>query len=147
MTWADVDDHKYFHVFDTETRELTAIHNPNIIFQKYIYDDKARDPDRYDVPGCAGKFAKIVVVNKTDFFKFDRFVDRIQKQNPLELKIAENYDEFVGSNVQDDDVGVISDTSQLIDAYVEAVETTLNKDTIKTKLRELHIEAQNLESV
>jgi hypothetical protein len=99
------------------------------------------------VPGCAGKFAKIVVVNKTDFFKFDRFVDRIQKQNPLELKIAENYDEFVGSNVQDDDVGVISDTSQLIDAYVEAVETTLNKDTIKTKLRELHIEAQNLESV
>jgi DNA repair exonuclease SbcCD nuclease subunit len=147
MTWADVDDHKYFHVFDTETRELTAIQNPNIIFQKYIYDDKVRDPDRYDVPGCAGKFAKIVVVNKTDFFKFDRFVDRIQKQNPLELKIAENYDEFVGSNVQDDEVGVISDTSQLIDAYVEAVETTLNKDTIKTKLRELHIEAQNLESV
>jgi hypothetical protein len=147
MTWADVNDSKYFHVFDTETRQLTEIHNPHILFHKYIYDDKTRDPDTYDVPSCTGKFAKVVVLNKADFFKFDRFIDMLQKQNPLELKIAENYEEFTGANVQDETVGPISDTSQLIDSYVDAVETALNKDTIKTKLRELHVEAQNLEMV
>ena len=149
MTWADVNDNKYFHVFDTETRQLTEIRNPNTIFEKYLYNDNsiALDPDGLDVSFAAGRFVKVVVMHKKDFFKFDRFIDRLQKQNPLELKIAENYEEFTGTNVQDETVGPISDTSQLIDSYVDAVETALNKDTIKTKLRELHVEAQNLEMV
>jgi hypothetical protein len=29
---------KYFHVLDTETRELTAIHNPITIYEKIYYD-------------------------------------------------------------------------------------------------------------
>lgn len=147
MTWADAGDPKYFHVFDTDTRELTQIHNPHIIFQKYVYDDKTIDPDSYDVPSCTGKFVKVVVVNKTDFFKFDRFIDRLQKQSPVELKIAENFEEFVGDNVIDGGLEAISDTGTLMDSYVDAVETELNKDTIKHKLRELYTEAQNLEVV
>jgi hypothetical protein len=40
----------------------------------------------------------------------------------------------------------VSDTSELIGAYVDATQTDLDKDVIKTRLRELFIEAQNLET-
>ena len=28
FTWSDYGDEKYFHIFDTETREMKPIHNP-----------------------------------------------------------------------------------------------------------------------
>ena len=147
MTWADANDWKYFHVFDTDTRELTAIRNPHEIYCKYVYDDKMLDPDGFEINRARGKFVKVVVVNKTDFFAFDRFIDRLQKQDPFEIKIAENFEEFTGSNVESEGLEVISDTGSLMDSYVDAVETELNKDTIKYKLKELYTEAQNLEVV
>src|SRR6056300_1476772 len=36
--WNDCDDKKYFHVLDTETREITAVHNPLTIYEKIYYD-------------------------------------------------------------------------------------------------------------
>lgn len=145
MTWADANDWKYFHVFDTVTRELHEIRNPHEIYVKYTYDDKRFDPSGFDVSHAKGKFVKVVVVNKTDFFAFDQFIDRLQKQDPFELKIAESYDEFSGDRIEA--VDAITDTATLMDTYVDAVETELNKDTIKVKLRELYAEAQNLETV
>jgi len=147
MTWADEGDWKYFHVFDTTTRELHEIRNPHEIYCKFIYNDARLDPDTIDVTDAKGKFVKVVVANKTDFFKFDRFIDRLQKQDPFELKIAESYDEFSGDRISSDAVDAITDTATLMDTYVDAVETELNKDTIKIKLRELYAEAQNLEAV
>jgi hypothetical protein len=146
MTWADANDWKYFHVFDTETRELTAVRNPHEIYRKFVYDD-TKATDSIDVSDARGKFVKVVVVNKTDFFGFDRFIDRLQKQDPFEIKIAENYDEFSGANVTAESVEAITDTATLMDSYVDAVDTELNKDMIKSKLRELYTEAQNLEVV
>jgi DNA repair exonuclease SbcCD nuclease subunit len=146
MFWSDVDDPKFFHVFDTETRELTSVLNPLTIFTKIIYNDKDFDYDGYDVTDLRHKFIKILVVNKTDLFAFDRFLDRIQKQDVFEIKIAENFDEFLGSNVDSEDLEKVSDTSELIGAYVDATQTDLDKDVIKTRLRELFIEAQNLET-
>lgn len=147
MTWADEGDWKYFHVFDTATRELHEIRNPHEIYCKFIYNDARLDPDTIDITDAKGKFVKVVVANKTDFFKFDRFIDRLQKQDPFELKIAESYDEFSGDRISSDAVDAITDTATLMDTYVDAVETELNKDTIKIKLRELYAEAQNLEAV
>lgn len=147
MTWADANDWKYFHVFDTDTRELTAVRNPHEIYRKFVYDDVKQDPDNIDPTSAKGKFVKVVVVNKSDFFKFDRFIDRLQKQDPFEIKIAENYEEFSGTNVTAESVEAITDTATLMDSYVDAVDTELNKDMIKSKLRELYTEAQNLEVV
>ena len=147
MTWSDCNDPKYFHVFDTETRELTAVRNPLTLFAKYSYDDTAFDPDGIDVTTFKDQFVKIVVKAKKDPFKFDRFIDRIQKVGVHEIKIAETFDEFSGSNVDDLDVESVSDTGDLLNAYVDSVETDLSKETIKSKLRELYVEAQNLETV
>jgi hypothetical protein len=99
---------------------------------------------QYPLDAVEGKFVKLVVINKSNQFVFDRFVDRIQNRNILELKIAENFNEFLGDNVDDGEISV-EDTSVLLDSYIEAVDTDLDKDRIKVQMNELMTEAQALE--
>ncbi len=70
----------------------------------------------------------------------------MQQVNIHELKIAETFDEFIGENVVDDNISV-EDTTELLDSYVEAVDTELNKDRMKGLMRGLYVEAQNREIV
>jgi hypothetical protein len=88
-----------------------------------------------------------MVINKSDFFAFDKFIERVQKNEALEIKVAENFDEFAGSSVADEELEKVTDTNDLLSTYVDATDTDLNKDTIKSKLRELYVEAQNTEIV
>ena len=85
-----------------------------------------------------------MVINKSDSFTFDRFIDRLQNRNLLELKIAENFNEFVGSAVDDESVSV-DDTPTLLNSYIDAVDTDLDKDRIKVEMNDLMVEAQALE--
>ena len=142
--WSDAHDPKYFHVIDTESREIEKIHNPYTLFEKIVYNDEKMDYNNYDVSNLDNKFVKVVVVNKSDTFLFDRFIDRIQNQDIHELKIAENFNEFIGENVEDEGLAV-DDTGQLVDDYIEGVDTDLDKDRIKVQMRELMTEAQALE--
>ena len=75
---------------------------------------------------------------------FDRFIDRIQNQDIYELKIAENFQEFIGDNVDDEGLNV-EDTYKLVEDYIDGVDTDLEKDKIKVSMRELMAEAQALE--
>jgi hypothetical protein len=146
FTWSDVDDPKFFHILDTKTREITPVRNPITMFEKIVYNDEKIDYNSIDVEQYRHKFIKVLVVNKTDLYQFDKFIDRLQSIELHELKIAENFEEFVGSSVDDDKVS-LEDTKDLLDTYVDAVETDLDKDNIKMKLRELYTEAQNIEVV
>lgn len=147
MFWGDAHDPKYFYIFDTATRQITPVLNPLTIYRKIVYDDRATDFDTYDISNLNGCFVKIVVTNKTDQEKFDRFVDRIQKMDVFEIKIAESYDEFSGDRVSDDELDGenVTDTSSLLDSYVNVVETDLDKTVIKARLHELYVEAQSAE--
>ena len=142
--WNDAGDKKYFHVLDTETREIERIHNPYTLFEKIVYNDGEIDYNRYDITNLDNKFVKIVVLNKNNSFVFDSFVDRIQNRDIYELKIAENFNEFIGANVEDDGLR-LEDTADLVDDYIDGVSTDLDKDRIKIEMRELMKEAQSME--
>lgn len=144
--WSDAHDPKHFHVIDTTTRELERIRNPYTLFHRIRYDDERHDFTRYDLSQVDGKFVKIVVINKQDLFTFDQFVDKIQNRPIHELKIAENFNEFIGENVEDESISV-DDTPTLLDSYVDAVETDLDKNRIKLSMKQLLTEAQALEIV
>lgn len=146
FTWGDCDDPKFFHVLDTNTREITPIKNPYTLHTKVVYNDEKIDYNEYDVTKLDYQFVKVVVEKKSDFFGFDRFIDRIQQRPVHELKIAETFTEFLGENVNDEDVRV-DDTQVLLDSYVDAVESELDKEKLKTLLRNLYVEAQNTEVV
>ena len=42
-----------------------------------------------------------------------------------ELKISENFNEFIGENVEDEAIS-LEDTTELLDSYVDAVDTELD---------------------
>ena len=141
--WNDAHDNKYFHILDTDTRELTPVRNPHTMFHRIRYDDLSTDYMDYDLSQVEGKFVKIVVINKKNQFTFDRFVDRIQNRTIHDLKIQETFDEFIGSNV--DDKVSVEDTAELLNNYIDGVETELSKDRIKKEMQNLMTEAQSLE--
>jgi hypothetical protein len=142
--WSDVNDPKYFHVMDTETREVKMIQNPYTMFEKILYDDSKEDYTQKDVNFVDNKFVKIVVINRKDLFTFDSFVDKIQNRPIHDLKIAENFEEYLGENVEDESIS-LEDTGTLLDSYVDAVDTELDKDKIKVSMRQLLSEAQSME--
>lgn len=146
ITWADAGDPKYFHVLDTETRELTPIRNKHVLFKKIMYNDEQIDYNNIDTPDCKHKFVKVVVQTKSDQFMFERFLDKIQAQDIYELKIAENFQEFLGENVDDDGINV-EETTELLSTYIDNVETDLDKARIKSEMSDLMNEAQALDIV
>jgi len=141
--WNDCNDKKYFHVLDTQTRELTAVHNPLTIFEKVYYDHTKMNKFK-DLSYLDNKFVKLIVVDKGDPYEFERFVDRIQAQKIHELKIAEDFKEFIGENVHVESISV-EDTDQLMYNYIDATQTELDKVRIKKEISELMLEAQTLE--
>jgi hypothetical protein len=142
MTWNDFDDPRGFHILDTKTQELTFVANPYTMFEKFSYDDTKFDPASFDVNTFAEKNVKLVVVNKTDFAKFDAFVDRLYRAGLLELKIIEDFSEFEADALDDENLD-LEDTLSLLNTFVDSTETDASKDRIKTLLKELYVEAQN----
>ena len=140
--WNDSDDPKYFHILDTETLEITPILNPHRMFYKLEW----RNGCDADLSQIKDKFVKIVVTEKSDPYLFDKFVDEVNSYNPHELKIAETFDEFMGENVDDSAIS-IEDTPTLLNDYVDAVDTELNKSRIKSIIKALYTEASNMEIV
>lgn len=143
FTWGDVDDPKYFHVFDTETGELTPVLNPITLFQKVVYNDVQFDYSNFDYSIFDDKFVKVVVDKKTDPYVFDKFIDSIQHRSIHDLKITENFDEFLGENVEEE--VEFENTVDLLIKYVDAVDTPMNKDTLKSRLHSLYLEASQME--
>ena len=147
QTWADCNDPKYFHVLDTATRELSQIRNPLTLYSRLIYDDSKSDPNEtLDTEMVRDKFVKVVVVKRSNIKQFEKFIQRIQDMGPLEQpKIVESFDEFAGTQVEDDAID-LEDTSKLLNTYIDSVETDLDKERMKSMIRELYVEAQSGET-
>ena len=145
MMWSDYNDPKGFHVFDTETRQLERIINPFTIFSKIFYDDTKEDYDKHDTSKYKNHYVKLIVVNKNDLYKFDKFTDRLYKADCHEIKIIEDFTDLNASTVSDDIVENTEDTMTLLGRYVDESDTPLKKDRLKENLAKLYHEAQDLE--
>ena len=58
MTWSDYMCPKGFHIFDTDTRELTRIPNPLRIHKKIIYDDEENNYNQMNIEEYQNCFVK-----------------------------------------------------------------------------------------
>ena len=141
LTWQDYNDPRGFHIFDLETRKLDFIQNPYSLFERFEYDDSTFDPDGIDTGSFADKYVKIVVVNKTDLYKFDKFINRVYQRNPLDVKIVEDFSEFTEGEV-DENIN-LEDTSSVLSNYIDSLETEVDKDKIKSFMKTLYTEALN----
>ena len=145
LTWQDYKDTRGFHLFDLERRELEFIPNPNTMFERVEYDDKDCEPIDLDLIDLNGKYVKLVVVNKTDQYKFDKFIQKLYNKGCYEIKIIEDFSEFEEGQI-DEEIN-LEDTVSVLSNYVDSIETDVDKEQIKTFMRTLYTEAVNQEVV
>lgn len=145
LTWQDYADPKGFHIFDVHTRELEFIQNPYTMFVRLEYDDKEKEPIDLDALDLKDTYVKLVVVNKTDYYKFDMFVNKLYTKNCHDVKIVEDLSEFESGSVNDDID--LEDTQSILSNYIDSLTTDVDKEKIKSYMKSLYNEAINVEVV
>ena len=147
FTWSDYDDPKGFHILDTETRELTFIKNPYTMFEKVWYNDTDTKflETIFDYSKYRKKIVKVIVQNKNNPLWFDKFIENIESENPIEMQIVEDH---LNLNLEDDN-DIVNEAESTIDIFKKYLETTQikNVDTVKltSKIIELYQEALTVE--
>ena len=142
--WSDCNDKKYFHVLDTETLEIEAIHNPNTIFKKLIYNDRKYDHSK--IPDVSEHFVKVVVIEKNDPELFEDFLDGLYKQNVYDLKVDENVVMQLPNYIDGD--FTVDDTTALLEEYIDNLDNNgYDKSELKEIMRDLYVQAQVAEIV
>jgi UDP-2,3-diacylglucosamine pyrophosphatase LpxH len=145
ITWADFDDQKGFHIFDTDTRELEFIKNPIKIFKKAYYNDLNKtfeeimeefDPKEYE--NC---YVKLIVSNKQNPYWFDLFFEKLEKSGLVNLHIVDEtlslYTEFR------DEEGSLEDTLTILNKYIDGLDIDA-KDSVEELMKSLYDEAIHL---
>jgi DNA repair exonuclease SbcCD nuclease subunit len=148
LTWQDYNDPRGFHLFDLDTRNLEFIVNPNVMFHRVTYDDKENsitEITNKDLTKYTNTYVKVVVVNKTNPYLFDKFMASLYDVNPIDVTIAEDFADLT-EGVEDDMIDQAEDTITIINKFVDGIqEEHINNDRLKTVLKELYVEALNLE--
>jgi DNA repair exonuclease SbcCD nuclease subunit len=142
FTWSDYGDNKYFHIFDTDTQELTPILNPITMFEKSFYDDEKETFEtisNQDYSKYTGKFVKVIVVNKENPYWFDTFLDKLHASNPLHVAVVDDnkHMDFYG----DDDIEDIEDTLTILNNYIDGLEIQGKKKPLSELMSSLYNEA------
>ena len=150
LTWQDYNDERGFHIFDFESKELDFYKNPNIMFHRIVYDDKTQsiqDIMAKDVSMYTNTYVKVVAVNKTNPYLFDQLMNKLYMVNPLDITIVEDALDLT-EGVEDDKIDEAQDTITIINKYVDALENSgIDNNKLKNMLKELYVEALNLEQV
>lgn len=145
MDWSDYDGIRGFHIFDTETKELTKIRNPYRLHHKIVYDDTdmtIEDVANLDVSILKDTFVMMVVNNKTNPYIFEMLVDKIDNSGAADVKIVE--DALSLESIADDEtINEAKDTREILHGYVDSMDTKVEKTRIKNLLDELYVEAMN----
>lgn len=148
ITWSDYGDNRGFHVFDTDTRELTFVPNPYKLFFKFVYDDKDditfEKLKDIDFAQFAGTYVKVLVVNKTNPYLFDKFMEEMNRCAPIDINVIEDIIDL--TEVQDDDtLEEAEDTVTILNKYVDGLTLNTDNERLKGILREIYVEALNTE--
>lgn len=138
--WNDVNDTRGFHIFDTETLEVTPVNNPFQMFHNIYYEDtpyQMVDTTKYEQ-----KIVKVIVRKKTDIKQFEKFIDKLYSSNVAELKVVEN---FVLVENEEFEAEESEDTISILNRYIQEAEVDLDKSVITNILQEVYKEACEVE--
>jgi DNA repair exonuclease SbcCD nuclease subunit len=147
MTWSDYGDEKGFHVYDTDTRELTFVPNPEKMFYKVHYDDSAKSLDEVLVDDFSiyhEKIVKVIVRNKDNPVWFDMFIDKLEKAGVSDLQVV---DDHFHLDLEDDQdiIDEAEDTMTILSKYVDQLNMTADRTRLDKLLHSLYDEALRVE--
>jgi DNA repair exonuclease SbcCD nuclease subunit len=139
MYWNDCNDTRGFHIFDTETLEVTSIDNPYNIFRIIYFEDN--DHQLFDARPYENKIVKVVVKKKSDQVQFEKFLDKLYNANVAELKIVEN---FALQEASEFEAFESEDTLSILNRYIEEAEINLDRSRVQKLIQEVYQEACEL---
>ena len=145
LTWQDYNDPRGFHLFDFTNRQLDFVENPYRMFERLEYNDKEVEPIDLDSLELKDKYVKLVVLEKTDFYKFDKFIQKLYNKGCHEIKIVEDFSEFQEGEINEEIN--LEDTVSVLSNYIESIETDVDKEKVKSYMRGLYTEAINIEVI
>ena len=149
LTWNDYDDMRGFHIFDLSTRNLDFIKNDRHMFYRIIYDDikeTVLDITNKDLTNYTNTYVKVVVINKTNPYLFDQFMNNLENVNPIDITIVEDYVDLTEN--MNDEIDQTEDTVTIINKFIDAVENkNIDNGRLKNVLKMVYVEALNLEKI
>ena len=143
LTWSDYNDPRGFHIFDLVTEDLSFHYNPNVMFHRIVYDDTQEVMINPDNDNYKDRYLKVVVINKTNPYMFDRFIDTLYSKNPADLKIVEDFSDIM-EGLDEDMIDQAEDTLTILNKYIDSIPTdNIDNNKLKGIFRELYLEALN----
>ena len=142
FTWSDYGDEKYFHIFDTDTREMRPIHNPITMFEKLFYDDTKESFETIsnkDYTKYKGKFTKVIEVNKDNPYWFDSMLDKLHEASPLHVSVVDDHKHM--DLMDDSDIEGVEDTLTILEKYIDGLEIQGQKKPLLDLMTSLYNEA------
>lgn len=141
MDWLDYDDPRGFHIFDTDTEELTFIKNPYDMFAKVYYDDRPGQKNKVNSEDVREKVVKVVVSAKNDPARFDLFMSAIEDAQPLDIQVVEDH---LNINLTDDEsiISESKDTLSIIREFLPQAKNIVNVEKLDNLVVELYNKAQ-----
>ena len=139
MFWNDVNDKRGFTIFDTETLEHFHIDNPYRMFHIIYYEDTPHQT--FDTRDLENKIVKVIVREKSNSKKFEKFIDKLYAANVAELKIVEN---FAIEESEDFEAFESEDTLSILNRYIQESEINLDKSVVQRIMQEVYQEACEL---
>jgi len=146
MTWSDYEGRRGFHVFDTETKDLTRVQNPYRIFHKIDYDDEdmsVDDINSLDMSMLEDTYIKVIVKNRTNAYLYDLFMNKLSESGAVDIKSIDdsmNLENVGAEEILDE----TKDTKEILHQYIDSLDTTVDKQKVKSLVNELYFEALNL---
>ena len=143
----DLNIKKGFHVFDTETRNVTFIENPIKMFHAIDYDDTDSEKieewiKTYDFGEYKDGHIKVFVRYKRSPYLFDRFLDKLYNAQVTNVTIIED---MTQEEIDDDDVVDMSkDTLTLIMHEIEGMSELEDTSKLKKIIKDLYMESLSL---
>lgn len=148
ITWSDFDDLKGFHIFDTATRELEFIPNPNTLFRKIWYNDEGKQISEVnaevDFDTYRETYVKVIVSAKTNPYGFDMFIDKLEKAGAYDVQTVD--DHLNKDKTTDDEISSdAEDTLTIISKSIEQLGDGIDQEKLGQLLNSLYTEALKVE--
>jgi DNA repair exonuclease SbcCD nuclease subunit len=146
MNWSDYECSRGFHVFDTESRSMVKVENPNRIFHKIDYDDRDMNIDdvaSLDLAPLKNCFIKVIVKHRTNAYLYDMFMNRLTEAGAADVKSIDDSLNFESTGVNEI-LDESKDTKEILHNYIDSIKTSVDTGTVKSIMDELYLEAINL---
>ena len=142
MNFSDVYSTKGFHVYDTETDEMTFVENNHNIFHLCTYDDSTSEELKNTArflsnANLHGGFVRLNVRSKSKQEIFDKFVNAVWEKGIQDLSVIEEVFE-ISSNVEFDET---QDTMSIINNEIDSIQKDIDKYKLKNIIKDLYMES------